>query len=119
MKKHTTVDDYIADAPEDAQEKGRELRKIIKQSAPHAEERLSYGMPYYGYFGRLVYFGLFKDHVGLYVMSEAREALKDQIKPYHVGKATLHFALDKPLPAALIHKLITTQAKANAEKHGA
>ena len=55
-----TVDEYIAQAPKEVQDKLKELRAVIRTSAPGVEERISYGMPYYYYKGRLVYFGLSK-----------------------------------------------------------
>ena len=61
------VDEYIANAPKDVQSKLKQLRKIIKDSAPQAVERISYGMPYYGYKGRLAYFAYAKKHIGLYL----------------------------------------------------
>ncbi|HEY6410529.1 MAG TPA: DUF1801 domain-containing protein [Ktedonobacteraceae bacterium] len=53
------MDEYIANAPEDLQSKLTQLRKTIKDSAPEAVERISYGMPYYEYKGRLAYFSYF------------------------------------------------------------
>ena len=61
MKTPKNVDEYIAQAPDEAQEKLQELRAVIKAAAPEAEERISYGMPYYYYKGRLVYFQLWKN----------------------------------------------------------
>jgi uncharacterized protein YdhG (YjbR/CyaY superfamily) len=58
MNHPKNVDEYIAQAPIEAQEKLQELRAMIKATAPEAEERISYGMPYYYYEGRLVYFQL-------------------------------------------------------------
>ncbi|MEP6994315.1 MAG: DUF1801 domain-containing protein, partial [Acidobacteriota bacterium] len=61
------VASYIAAAPRESRAKLTQLRRIIRALAPEAEERLSYGMPYYAYLGRLVYFQLWKNHIGLYV----------------------------------------------------
>lgn len=63
MNKPKSVDDYIDKAPREVQAKLKEMRKIIKSAAPRAEEKISYGMPYYGYKGRLAYFAYFKDHM--------------------------------------------------------
>jgi len=107
------VDDYIDKAPPEVQMMLRQIRTIIKESAPEAEEKISYGMPYYGYHGRLIYFAGYKEYLGLYVMSEARLALQDELEKYRTSKATYKFPVGKPLPAALIKKVITTQAAAN------
>ena len=62
MKPAKNVDEYIAQAPKEVQEKLQELLAAIKSPAPGAEECISYGMPYYDYKGRLVYFQLWKNH---------------------------------------------------------
>ena len=111
-----TVDEYIAAAPEPARAMAAQVRQIIKQTAPEAEEKLSYDMPYYAYRGRLVYWGAYKNYIGLYVMSPARDELKDEIEPYRQAKATLHFPLDQPLPVELIAKIIAVQYAANGQK---
>ena len=67
MKPVKTVDDYIAQAPTEVQDKLLELRAVIRTTAPGAQERISYGMPYYEYKGRLVYFQLWKKHIGFYI----------------------------------------------------
>ncbi len=67
MKTAKNVDEYIANAPEELQSKLKQLRKVIKDSAPEALEKISYGMPYYGYKGRLAYFAYAKEHIGLYI----------------------------------------------------
>ncbi len=61
------VDSYISEAPKELRGKLKELRAAIRTTAPGAEERISYGMPYYSYKGRLAYFAAYKNHIGLYV----------------------------------------------------
>jgi uncharacterized protein YdhG (YjbR/CyaY superfamily) len=61
------VDAYIAAAPKEVQGKLVELWAAIREVAPTVVERISYGMPYYDYKGRLVYFRLAKAHIGLYI----------------------------------------------------
>ena len=68
LPKSTNVDAYIAAAPKEVQSKLQALRAAIKAAAPKAEEQISYGMPYYGYKGRLAYFAYAKHHIGLYAM---------------------------------------------------
>ena len=114
-KKSQTVEEYITQAPVKTKALAQSLRKIILAAAPQAVEKLSYGMPYYTYHGRLVYFSARDDYVGLYVMS-ARDELRDEIKPYQTSRATLHFLAQDPLPVALIKKIIKTQAALNERK---
>jgi len=56
MNTVNSVDEHIENSPQEAREKLRQIRKIIKKVSPNSEEKISYGMPYYGYCGRLVYF---------------------------------------------------------------
>ena len=113
MKKAKNVTEYIASAPKEVQGKLRQLRGIIKSVAPKAEEKISYGMPYYGYKGRLVYFAYFKNHIGLYIPTPVIEEHKSELKAYETANATVRFPLDKKLPVALIRKLVKARMKKN------
>ena len=108
------VDAYIAAAPKAAQPLLRQLRALIKSGAPKAEERISYGMPYYRYHGHLIYFAVFKNHIGLYPVGNADKHL--EMSAYTTGKGTYRFPLDEPLPVALIRRLIRTRVKENEAK---
>ena len=110
-----TVDEYIAQATPEAQEKLQELRAAIKATAPAAEERISYGMPYYYYKGRLVYFQLWKKHIGFYVPTPVLEEHKSELEGYQTTKATIRFPLDEQLPVALIKKLVKARVRKNDE----
>ncbi len=103
MKPVKNVDEYIAQAPKEVQEKLQELRAVIRTTAPGAEERISYGMPYYDYKGRLVYFQLWKKHIGLYVPTPVVEEHKSELKGYETTKATVRFPLNEKLPLAGRH----------------
>jgi uncharacterized protein YdhG (YjbR/CyaY superfamily) len=116
MPKPKTVDAYIAAAPKDVQVKLKALRTAIKEVAPAAEERISYGIPYYGYKGRLAYFAAFKKHIGLYIPTPVVEEFKRELKEYETAKATIRFPLDKKLPIGLIKKLIKARVKKNEAK---
>ena len=111
-----TVDDYIAQAPKEAQSKLTAIRNIIKEVAPTAEEKMSYGMPYYRYKGRLAYFAYAKKHVGLYVMPPTIQEHKEELKGYETATATVRFPLDKELPVKLIEKLVRIGVERNEAK---
>jgi uncharacterized protein YdhG (YjbR/CyaY superfamily) len=113
MSRRMDVDAYIAAAPKEAQNKLREIRKAIKSVAPKAEEKMSYGMPYYSYKGRLAYFAAFKDHVSLFAMPPIVGAEKAEVRKYQTGKSTLRFPLDEKLPVPLIRKLVRAGVKRN------
>jgi uncharacterized protein YdhG (YjbR/CyaY superfamily) len=117
MKKPLTVDEYIANCRQEYQPKLQQLRKIIKETAPKAEEKLSYAMPYYGYKGRLAYFALAKNFIGLYLMPPTIEDHREELKKYATTKSSLHLPLDSELPIALIKKLIRVGVKRNESKH--
>lgn len=116
MAKPTTVVSYIATAPKALQSRLRSLRSLIKKIAPHAEEKLSYGMPYYGYYGRLVYFAAFKKHIGLYIPPPIIPDHKKALAKYVTALSTVQFPHDKPLPLLLIAKLIKARVKYNEAK---
>jgi uncharacterized protein YdhG (YjbR/CyaY superfamily) len=110
------VDEYIESAPKEIQGKLKELRKIIRKVAKNAEEKISYGMPYYSYNGRLAYFAYFKDHISLFAIPPVPEMYKDELKKYLTGKSTVRFPLDQKLPVALISKLVKARVRLNEAK---
>src|SRR5256885_5903357 len=118
MKPAKNVDEYIAQAPKEAQEKLQELRAAIRTTAPGAEERISYGMPYYYYKGRLVYFQLWKKRIGFYVPTPVVEEYKSELQGYETTNATIRFPLNEKVPLALIQKLVEARLRKNnkAEK---
>jgi uncharacterized protein YdhG (YjbR/CyaY superfamily) len=114
MTKPKDVNEYISLAPKHLQAVLEELRQTIKKAAPQAEERISYGMPLYYYKGRVVYFGLFKDHIGLYAMTT--EVLKEfgpDLKKYLANKGTIRLPLSQNLPFELITNMVKAQVSIN------
>jgi len=114
--KPKSVDAYIATAPKEVQSKLKELRAAIREAVPTAEERISYGMPYYGYKGQLAYFAAFKKHIGLYVPTPVIEEHKSELEGYEIASATVRFPLNKKLPISLIKKLVKVRMKKNEAK---
>ena len=111
--KPQTVEAYIAAMPRELQPKLRALRAVIRKAAPGAKERISYGMPYYELNGRLAYFRLSKNHIGLYIPSPVIEEYEKELRRYDTSKATIRFPLDQKLPTALIKKLVRSRLKRN------
>ncbi len=112
-----TVDAYIAKSPKTARDKLRELREAIRKAAPAAKESISYRMPYYGYKGRLAYFALMKNHIGLYIPPPVLQDHSRELKGYSTSNsATVRFPLDRKLPLALIRKLVKARMKYNESK---
>ncbi len=113
MQKPKSVDAYIAGAPKEVRGKLKEIRAIIRKTAPGIVERISYGMPYYGYKGRLVYFRLAKTHIGLYIPTPVIAEHKKELKGYETTSATVRLPLNSKLPLALIKKLVRARMKKN------
>jgi uncharacterized protein YdhG (YjbR/CyaY superfamily) len=113
--KTTAVDDYLAGLPEEARVTLEKVRKTIKAAAPKAIEVISYQIPTFKMDGRpLVGFAAFKTHCSFFPMSSSViEAYKDELKQYVTSKGTIRFALDKPLPAALVKKLVKARIEEN------
>ena len=116
MKEPNSVDDYIKTQPSAAKKLLSELRQIIIQEAPRAEEKLSYGMPYYKLNGRLFYLGSFKNHVSLFAMPSAVKKFHKELESYGTTKAAIHFLLGKPVDKMLVRKIIKFRVKENLAK---
>lgn len=114
MTAKTNVDDYLAAVPEEARATLEDLCRTIGAVAPEATETISYQIPTLSYHGPLVGFAAFKKHCGFYVMSPTvMDAHKEELKPYGTAKATIRFPVDKPLPAALVKKLVKARMQEN------
>lgn len=101
-----TIDDYIATFPNDIQKKLQEMRATIKETAPDAEEKISYQMPTFFLKGNLVHFAAFKNHIGFYPVPTGIEKFKKELSAYKTSKGAVQFPLDKPLPLDLIRKIL-------------
>ena len=107
------VDEYISKSPKEARAKLRDVRAAIRQTAPTAIESISYRIPYYDYKGRLVWFGLQKAHIGLYVRPPVIEEHKKELAGYVTTKSAVHLPLDEKIPVPLIKKLVKARMKKN------
>jgi uncharacterized protein YdhG (YjbR/CyaY superfamily) len=113
----TTVDAYLARVPESARSKLNQMRATIRSAVPsQATETISYGMPAFRHNGVLVWFAAFSDHCSLFPTASVIEAFKDELKDFSTSKGTIHFPLDKPLPTALIKKLVKARVAQNESK---
>ena len=102
------VDAFLARLPEDVRAALESLRRTIARAAPDAVEVIAYGVPAFKYRGRpLVSFGAGKSHCSFYVQSPAvMDAHRGEVAAYDTAKGTIRFRPDKPLPAALVKKLV-------------
>jgi uncharacterized protein YdhG (YjbR/CyaY superfamily) len=115
-KRFKTIDEYVATFPKSVQSILQELRQVIKDAAPEAEEAISYQIPTFKLNGNLVWFAAFKDHIGFYPRESAIEAFKTELSPYDVSKGTVRFPLDKPIPLDLVRKIVKYRVKENLSK---
>lgn len=106
-KNSTSVDEYIQTIPIGARSKFDELRTLVKNKLPNANEVISYGIIGYKVDEKRakVFISGWKDHVAMYPVPKDK-LLQQKLKPYIKGKGTLWFALDKELPSELIIKAI-------------
>ena len=107
------VDEYLAGVPKEARATLEKLRKTIKAAAPMASEVISYQMPMYKHHGMVVGFAAFKDHCSIFPGSDVMDAYKKELKHYDTSKGTIRFPANKPLPAALVKKLVKARIKEN------
>lgn len=109
-----TIDDYLATLPDDKRKALERLRKTINTAAPEAEECITYSRPGFRQNGIVVAFGAARDHCALYPMSGSTvEAFKNDLDGYDTSRGTIRFQPDKPLPVALVRKLVRARLAEN------
>lgn len=115
------VEAYLARVPEPARTTLKKVRGMIRAAAPaEAEECISYGMPAFRYKGALVGYAAFKKHCSFFPMgSSMLDEFAEEVAPYRTAKGTLQFAPDKPLPAALVKKMVKARVRQNEGKRRA
>lgn len=111
-KKPQTMDEYIADFPEDIQAILSKLRATIHAAAPDAQETIKYAMPTFTLKGNLIYFAAFKKHIGLFPLTaDIKKKLGRQLVGYEGTKDSVRLPLDQPIPYSLISKMVKVRVK--------
>ena len=110
------IDEYIAGFPQDVQEILEKIRVTIGKAAPDAEETIKYQMPTFTLKGNLVHFAAFKKHIGFYPVPTGIEEFKNELSVYAGGKGSVKFPLDKPIPFALIGKIVRFRVRENLDR---
>ncbi|AYL97467.1 iron chaperone [Mucilaginibacter celer] len=111
-----TIDEYIADFPDEVQQKLQQVRATIKAAAPDAVEAIKYAIPTFILNGNLVHFGGFKNHIGFYPAPQGLEEFKEELSGYKGAKGSVQFPLNEPLPLDLITKIVKFRVQKNLEK---
>lgn len=108
------IETYIQQFPGNIQEILKNIRKLIKDNAPAAEELFAYGMPAYKLNKKpLVYFAAFKNHIGFYATPSGHSAFQDELSNYKQGKGSVQFPLDNPIPYKLIERIVKFRVTEN------
>jgi uncharacterized protein YdhG (YjbR/CyaY superfamily) len=117
-KQLKTIDEYIAAFPKEVQDVLEKIRSAIRESAPKAEEAISYGIPAFRLNGSRgsVYFAGWKNHIGFYPTPSGIEAFKKELAPFKQQKGSVQFPLDKPIPYDLVKKIVRYRVTGNLEK---
>ena len=102
-----TVEDYFAALPANARNMLDRMRLVIRSVVPKdAVEVISYRMPAFRQKKVIVWYAAFSDHCSLFPAAAVIEKFKDELKSYRISKGTIQFPLDKPLPSALIKRIV-------------
>jgi uncharacterized protein YdhG (YjbR/CyaY superfamily) len=111
------VDEYMASVSEPARTTLSKMRATIRSAVPaDATEVISYRMPAFRHNGVLVWFAAFSDHCSLFPTAAIIEKFKNELKPFSTSKGTIQFPTNKPLPMALIKKLVKARVAQNESK---
>jgi uncharacterized protein YdhG (YjbR/CyaY superfamily) len=112
------IDDYLAAVPEPARITLEKLRATIRSAAPaEATEAISYRIPTFKYKGSLLAFAAFSKHCSLFPMSySVIKMFKNELRGFDVSKGTIHFTAEKPLPDALVKKLVKARVAEKLKK---
>ena len=112
----TTIDEYIAQFPQEVQQILNKVRAVIKETAPGATEKISYAMPGFYLNGMLVWFAGHAKYIGFYPTGSGIEAFKKEIAGYKWSKGAVQFPLDQPIPYDLIRKMVKFRMGENRKK---
>jgi uncharacterized protein YdhG (YjbR/CyaY superfamily) len=112
-----TVDQYLARVPESSRSTLNKMRATIRSAVPKdAVEIISYGIPAFKQERILVWYASFSNHCSLFPTSAIIEQFKNDLKPFSKSKGTIQFPTDKPLPTALIKKIVKARVAQSASK---
>ena len=112
-----TVDEYLAGIPEPAHSTLKHVRAVIRSVVPkETTEVISYGIPMFKYNGMLVGYAAFKNHCSLFPTgSRVLDQFEKELGGYRTSKGTIQFPPDRPLPDALVKKIVKARVKENEE----
>lgn len=110
------VDAYIRQFPADVQVILQQIRQVIREVVPEADEKISYQMPTFFLDGNLVHFAAHKNHIGFYPAPSGIEKFKKELSIYKGAKGSVQFPLNEPMPFDLIRKIVVFRVVENQMK---
>lgn len=110
------VDEYIDSWPHEIRQLLLRMRDTIRNAAPAAAEKISYGIPTFTLYGNLVHFAAFKNHIGFYPGPSAIVAFKKELSTFAGAKGSVQFPYQKPLPLGLVSKIVKFRVKEVQDK---
>jgi uncharacterized protein YdhG (YjbR/CyaY superfamily) len=114
--KPATIAAYIAGCRPSVRAPLRAIRDAIRAAAPDAEETISYRIPAFRQHGMLVWFAAFERHIGMYPPIRGDAALTRAVARFAGPKGNLHFPLDRPMPLALVRRIVKHRLRQVAER---
>jgi uncharacterized protein YdhG (YjbR/CyaY superfamily) len=110
---YASIDEYILGFPENVQAKLSELRQLIREIAPAAQERISYRIPTFYLNGNLVHFAAYAKHIGFYPTPSGITRFKRELSRYKHSKGAVQFPIEEALPVELIKKIVKYRVEEN------
>jgi uncharacterized protein YdhG (YjbR/CyaY superfamily) len=111
-----TIDEYIDMFSGELKTKLQTLRRTISETAPEAQETISYRMPTFKLDGNLVHFAVMKNHIGFYPTSSGVRNFQEKLTAFKTTKGAIQFPIDKPLPLPLVRKIVRFRVKENKQR---
>jgi len=112
-----SVDDYLAALPAKQRRALESLRRAIKSAAPKATEGISYQIPTYKHQGMLVSFAAFEKHLSFFGANlDLRRQFAKELEDFEQSTGTIHFTPEKPLPAALVKRIVKVRVAENEDR---
>lgn len=110
------IDDYIALFEPHLQERMQIIRQVILDNAPESNERMAYQMPTFYYYGNVIHFACFTNHIGLFPGSSGVEHFQSELKGFKTSKGTIQIPHTMDLPLDLIKRIVLFRVEENAEE---
>jgi len=113
---YQNIDEYIALFPLAQQERMQLIRKVIRENAPEAQERIAYQMPTFYYYGNIIHYACFTNHIGIFPGASGVEHFLPELGTYKTSKGTIQIPHTMELPVDLIKRIVEFRLQENIEE---